>query len=130
MLYVDILRTGFVSTRVFGERISEARDHWRSEKLAIDFSRFGLDKDSIKEFFSGRERDQHLNLPLKFGFDGKGDFDKEKFFDFIQAKTQGRNGHSSVVPIPAAVWLMISALSLLGWRGRKSGARKPCIDAA
>jgi len=34
----------------------------------------------------------------------------------------GDNGHhgGDVVPIPAAVWLMVSALSLLGWRGRKS----------
>jgi hypothetical protein len=31
---------------------------------------------------------------------------------------------ASVVPIPAAAWLMFSALSVLAWRGKKSGDKK------
>jgi hypothetical protein len=38
--------------------------------------------------------------------------------------TSAQFGGSSVVPIPAAVWLMFSALAVLGWRGKKSVASK------
>jgi hypothetical protein len=36
---------------------------------------------------------------------------------------------ASVVPIPAAAWLMFSALSVLAWRGKKSGDKKSLADA-
>ena len=36
---------------------------------------------------------------------------------------------ASVVPIPAAAWLMFSALSVLAWRGKKSGDKKALADA-
>jgi hypothetical protein len=38
--------------------------------------------------------------------------------------TSAQFGGSSVVPIPAAVWLMFSALTVLGWKGRKSATNK------
>jgi hypothetical protein len=38
----------------------------------------------------------------------------------VTGNTGGKFGGSSVVPIPAAVWLFASGLGLLGWKSRKS----------
>jgi len=38
----------------------------------------------------------------------------------VSGNTSGKFGGSSVVPIPAAVWLFASGLGFLGWRGRKT----------
>jgi hypothetical protein len=35
---------------------------------------------------------------------------------------------TTVVPIPAAVWLMFSALAVLGWRGKKSADSKTAVE--
>jgi len=38
--------------------------------------------------------------------------------------SQNRSDGASVVPIPAAAWLMLSALSVLGWRGKKNALKE------
>ena len=43
--------------------------------------------------------------------------------------TSAQFGGSSVVPLPPAAWLMISGLAVLGWRGKKSAARKTRLEA-
>ncbi len=42
--------------------------------------------------------------------------------------TSAQFGGSSVVPIPAAVWLMFSALTVLGWRGKNSADSKTGME--
>jgi hypothetical protein len=37
---------------------------------------------------------------------------------------------TTAVPIPAAIWLMFSALAVLGWRGKKSAVGKAGVEVA
>jgi len=59
------------------------------------------------------------------GFDGS-----ERGLELVAKKIISHKspGSSSVVPIPAAAWLMLSGLSVLGWRGKKQATKNP-LDA-
>ncbi|TDJ43313.1 MAG: hypothetical protein E2O50_05105 [Gammaproteobacteria bacterium] len=49
--------------------------------------------------------------------------------DWLNSKDSKNPGQqTNVVPIPAAVWLMFSALAVLGWRGKKSVDSKTAVE--
>jgi len=114
---------------LFDEFDREDRDNWRSRAQSFDLSKLGIDKGSLEDYFSDWDQKHGLNIRDKYFFGGHGSFDKEVLVDYINMKKDQHAG-TSVVPIPPAAWLMVSALGVLGWRGRKSAAKKQGSDIA
>lgn len=108
---------------LFGELDREDRERWSSRIQSFDFSKLGIDKGKLEDYISNWQEEHSLHIRDKYFFSGHGSFDKEVLVDYIDIK-KDQNAGASVVPIPPAAWLMISALGVLGWRGRQSAAKK------
>lgn len=108
---------------IFSERGQEGRKRWGSRIQSFDFSKFRIDKGKLEDYISNWQEEHSSHIRDKYFFRGHGGFDKEVLVDYIDVK-KDQNVGASVVPIPPAAWLMISALGVLGWRGRQSAAEK------
>jgi len=115
---------------LFGELDNEDRERWSSRIKSFALSKPGIDKGKLEDYFSDWENEHGLDIRGKYLLGGYGGFDrKEVLVDYINMKKDQSAG-ASVVPIPPAAWLMISALGVLGWRGRQSAANKKGADMA
>ena len=108
---------------IFSEHDREDRERWSSRIQSFDFSKLGIDKGKLEDYISNWQEEHSSHIRDKYFFRGHGGFDKEVLVDYIDIK-KDQNAGPSVVPIPPAAWLMISALGVLGWRGRQSAAKK------
>ena len=103
------------------ERLSLLRD-------AFQQSLFG-DRGALREYISEQSNNHFDGHRFAMGTDRFG-------FRFIDSEAKNWDWKNSkpsreqtgVVPIPAAVWLMFSALAVLGWRGKNSAASEAGVE--
>jgi hypothetical protein len=110
-----------VNHSIFGKFDVQVKGTGRNRKDALEFSIIGLDGDTPEDYItelSTKGRIASLFATHVAGYNGP---EGQHPFEGLDIKVNnGHFGGSSVVPIPAAAWLMFSGLAVLGWRGRHS----------
>ena len=112
-----------VNHSIFGKFDIQVKGTGHSRQDPLEFSIVGVNGDTPEDYLarlSSGGRVNSLFATHVAGFNGP---NSNHAFEQLKV-TNGHFGGSSVVPIPAAAWLMLSALAVLGWRGKKSVARK------
>jgi hypothetical protein len=111
---------------IFGkfDDYSQGKERRYEDPLKFLFGSLGGEKhaDHFKTFFEKNPR----YADRLAGFD-----DSRRGLGLIAKKiaSDSQSVGASVVPIPAAAWLMFSGLSVLAWRSKKTGDKKSCAEA-
>jgi len=115
---------GVGSHSVFGEFDVTLKGTGSIRQEPLSFAIVGVTGDSPADYIKALSSGGALFAAHVAGFEitstGRGPRSKNL--------TSAQFGGSSVVPIPAAVWLLFSALAVLGWRGKNSTAGEAGVE--
>jgi hypothetical protein len=110
-----------VNHSIFGKFDVQVQGTGNNRQDPLEFSIIGLDGDTPEDYIaklSTTGRVASLFAAHVAGYNGP---EGQHGLEGLDIKVNnGHFGGSSVVPIPAAAWLMFSGLAVLGWRGRHS----------
>jgi len=120
-----------VNHSIFGNFDVQVQGTGSSRKDPLEFAIVGVNGDTPEDYIaelSTKGRVASLFATHVAGYNGT---DDTYAFNGVELKVNnGHFGGASVVPIPAAAWLMLSALGVLGWRGKKATTSKQRTDVA